>query len=193
MGCVGKATVVTKMGGRDSLVRLGDFVVPVRASWVFEGANGDPDAEVHFEVREGRPQCVEVSLKSKPNGRSVRTSDLGQLSLDAMTTSIYARSSQMAVYDPETNVTTMSPITDERAFWAAINATDAAVKAPRRGTTKAELEQVAKVYRDNVGGRPVEAVAAVMGYGSQRTAARRVEQARDAGLLPPTTPGKRKA
>jgi hypothetical protein len=31
------------------------------------------------------------------------------------------------------------------------------------------------------------------GYASERTAARRVQQAREAGLLPKTTPGKRRA
>lgn len=67
------------------------------------------------------------------------------------------------------------------------------VRAPRRGTTKAELEQVAKLYREHVEGRPVESIRTLMGYGSDRTAARRVEQARAAGLLPSTTPGKKKA
>jgi hypothetical protein len=33
----------------------------------------------------------------------------------------------------------------------------------------------------------------LLGYKSERTAARRVQQAREAGLLPATTPGKRKA
>jgi Holliday junction resolvasome RuvABC DNA-binding subunit len=55
----------------------------------------------------------------------------------------------------------------------------------------AELKEVARVYRENVDSRPVEAVEA-LGY-SRRTAARRIQQARLKGLLPPTTQGKRKA
>jgi hypothetical protein len=66
-------------------------------------------------------------------------------------------------------------------------------QAPRRGVTQPELEQVAKIYRDNVSTKPVQQITTIMGYRSERTAARRVQQARDAGLLPPTTPGKRKA
>ena len=115
------------------------------------------------------------------------------LALDAMTLSVFARLALKSTYDAETNVTTMVPIMDEREFWRAVNDVDAAVKAPRRGVTRAELEQVANVYRHNVDAKPVQQVAAIMGYGSERTAARRVQQARDAGLLPPTTPGKRKA
>jgi hypothetical protein len=58
--------------------------------------------------------------------------------------------------------------------------------------TRAELEEVAKVYREFIGSTPTRAVQLAGGY-SERTAARRVQQARAAGLLPQTTPGKRKA
>jgi hypothetical protein len=185
--------VSRQFGVKDNDVRIGDFVMPRRASAFVDGANGEPDLEVHFEVRDGRPQCVDVHATAKPDGRPLRTSDLHVLALDAMTLSVFARLALKSTYDAETNVTTMVPIMDEREFWRAVNDVDAAVKAPRRGVTRAELEQVANVYRHNVDAKPVQQVAAIMGYGSERTAARRVQQARDAGLLPPTTPGKRKA
>jgi hypothetical protein len=190
---VGRGRVSRQFGVKDNDVRIGDFVMPRRASAFVDGANGEPDLEVHFEVRDGRPQCVDVHATAKPDGRSLRTSDLHVLALDTMTLSVFARLALKSTYDPETNVTTMEPITDEREFWRAVNDVDAAVKAPRRGVTRAELEQVANVYRDNVDAKPVQQVATILGYGSERTAARRVQQARDAGLLPPTTPGKRKA
>jgi hypothetical protein len=66
-------------------------------------------------------------------------------------------------------------------------------KARRGAVSKAELEQVAKVYREHLVGGPTAAVRLLLGYKSERTAARRVQQARAAGLLPATTPGKRKA
>ncbi len=87
----------------------------------------------------------------------------------------------------------MTQVLDERELWRAISEVNEAVEAPRRGVTRLELEQVAKVYRENVHGSPVKAVQVSLGCNSERTAARRVEQARDEGLLPPTTAGKRKA
>jgi hypothetical protein len=66
-------------------------------------------------------------------------------------------------------------------------------KAQRGTVTRAELEEVARIYREYVDSSPTQAVAALGGYDSQRTAARRVQQAREAGLLPKTTPGKRRA
>ena len=66
------------------------------------------------------------------------------------------------------------------------------MKAPRRGSTHAELEQVARIYQEHIDRGPVEAVKQLMGYGSTRTGARRVKEAEAAGLLPATTPGKRR-
>jgi hypothetical protein len=192
MGWVGKATITTRFGGREApLIRFRDYVVPARAAWKFEGNSGQPDGEVRFEVRDGRPQCVEVTLKAKPDGRGLRTSDLGQLMLDAMMTSVFANLSLRAVEDK--GVTEMTPVFNEADFWAALNEVETAVKAPKRGVTQSELEQVAGIYREHVADRPVSHVKALMGYGSERTAARRVEQAREAGLLPPTSPGKARA
>lgn len=177
-----------------SNVRLGDYLVPEAASFAFEGENGDPDMLVQFKVRDGRPQCTEVHLHTKPNGRAVRTSDLHALSLDVLTVSVFTALSKRFTYDPDTGMTTaMHHVMDEREFWRAVNDTEEAVKNPKRGVTEAELENVARIYRENVVHKPVEAVRAALGYGSDRTAARRVEQARSAGLLPPTTPGKRRA
>jgi hypothetical protein len=66
-------------------------------------------------------------------------------------------------------------------------------RAARRGAvTRTELEEVARVYRQHFDASPTRAVQLLGGY-SERTAARRVQQARDEGLLPKTTPGRRKA
>jgi hypothetical protein len=65
---------------------------------------------------------------------------------------------------------------------------------PRRGTpSMAELERVAEVYTEHLAGNPVRAVQQVLGYGSLRTASRRITQARKAKILPETTQGKRRA
>ena len=52
---------------------------------------------------------------------------------------------------------------------------------------------VANVYRENVDSSPVKAVHLTLGYNSERPTARRVALAREAGLLPKTRPGKRRA
>ncbi len=194
MAWAGRAKIRSQLDGPDGApVRVGDFLLPRRAAYEVAGDNGSPDLQVRFEVRDGRPECVEIRMTAKENGRGLRTSDVQVLTLDAMKIGVFAEVALLSVYDPETNVTTSSHITDEREFWRALNEVDAVVKAPQRGTTKAELEQVAKVYAENLQGSPVKAVQAVLGYKSELTAARRVQQARDEGLLPSTTAGKRKA
>lgn len=192
MGWVGESRV-TRQFGKGNDVRIGDFVMPKEAEWIIEGAKGDPDAVVRLEVRDGRPQVVDVRVTAKPDGRAVRTSDLQIMSLDALAISVFARLAMRSSYDPETNLTRLAPIADEREFWLAVNAADAAVKAPHRGSTRAELEQVAKIYQESVAHKPVLAVMTTMGYKSERTAARRVEAARAAGLLPKTRQGKARA
>jgi hypothetical protein len=54
----------------------------------------------------------------------------------------------------------------------------------RRGTvTRAELAEVARVYREHIDASPTSAVRLVLGYGSERTAARRIKQDEEAGAL----------
>ena len=67
-----------------------------------------------------------------------------------------------------------------------------ALFSKKRGVTRDELEAVAYTYQNNVQSNPTEAVQHAYGY-TARTASRRVQQARDAGLLPPTTQGRKKA
>lgn len=193
MAWTGTGKIKNKLTGSAGLLRLGDFVVPKQLEFEFTGDEGTPDFVAKFEVRNGRPECVELTFRAKPDGRGIRTSDLHVIQIDGMKTGMYADRAMRATVDHETNVTTMEPVTDERELWRAINEVNEAVKAPQRGITRPELEQVAKIYRENVDGSPVKAVQASMNYNSERTAARRVEQAREHGLLPATTPGKRKA
>lgn len=55
----------------------------------------------------------------------------------------------------------------------------------------ADLERVAAVYLEHVADKPVEAVAEDLDC-SRATASRRIKAAADAGLLPPTTPGRKR-
>jgi hypothetical protein len=174
----------------DEFVRLGDdgrTSVPAWISGTGIGHEGAPDLYARFEVRDGTPECVEFRLVAKPDGRAVRSADLRLFNLDNLTLNTFmrfARSSRPGG--------TWASDDDERAWWLA-NSAVAESQRGSRGVTNAELTEVARIYRENVDGRPTEAVEMGMAYRSRRTAARRVEQARAVGLLPPTKPGQKRA
>lgn len=173
-------------------VRMGDspFIVSQRARLHgVDEEGGAPDVEARFEVREGVPECVEFSLRSKPGGRAVRTSDLRLFDLDGITLNTFTRRGAIRKKLPDTPGPA-EPIADEREWWRA-NAAVADAQRRRKSVSQWELEEVARIYNENVERHPTKAVEQAMSL-TPRTAARRVQQARDAGLLPPTTPGKKK-
>src|SRR4051794_6201715 len=69
-------------------VRVGDSVVPAKATWHLTGDEGAPDAAITFEMREGRPECTRVLIEAKPDGREIRTSDVASLRLEALAISV---------------------------------------------------------------------------------------------------------
>lgn len=88
----------------------------------------------------------------------------------------------------------MTPPRDDREAWQARGAATTARPRPQRQRQPippAELEDVARIYKEHVAGKPTDAVATILGY-SPRTAARRVKQAEEAGLLPQTVKGKKR-
>jgi hypothetical protein len=88
-------------------------------------------------------------------------------------------------HNPAESIATW-PEESERAHWARRG--DLHVARATRGPTKEELERVASIYREHHGGAPLQAVATLLST-SRRTAARRVAQAREVGLLPPSGAG----
>ena len=169
-------------------VSLGGTQVPERVVLDGQGLKGAPDLHVEFEIRDGAPDVTTFGLAAKASGRGISTADLRAFhSLDTLAYNAFMR---FATRPDETGASTW-PIEDERSWWAArADIEDAATDRAR--ASRAELEDVARVYRENLHDRPTEAVQNVLGY-SSRTASRRVQQARAAGLLPPTTRGKRRA
>ena len=161
-------------------VRFGDTVVPARVAYVIEGSHSSPSLHIEFEIRKGQPVCTAVRVDASPRGRGIRTGDLNALpGLDKLAEDAFM---ELAV-----------TVADNPFDWH-IGRDQSKRKAAKQDVHTrgdAELKEVARVYRENVDSRPVEAVEA-LGY-SRRTAARRIQQARSKGLLPPTTQGKRKA
>lgn len=172
MAMDGDVTFESDMRG---LEFLDGATVPRRVVVHMAGRLGDPDASVLFEVRDGVATCVELIVKAKRNGRGLRGADLGELNLDAL--------AERAFLDFAT------PIgggamggKDEGESRLLRKGIEKAVYATGRGLSEAELQEVARIYREHAG-TPTAAVHKLLGYNSRRTADRRVRQARDAGLL----------
>ena len=168
------------------------MLVPKRIEVTHTGENGEPDLFAVFEMRDGRPECIEWRVTCKPTGRGMRGADLTLLNVDVMTADVFAR--HALVHDGTTGDggDSWSPPRNDVEVAAAGRAMYEARKVRRGGVTRAELERVAQVYRENIDDAPTRAVAVALGY-TDVTAARRVQRARQEGLLPPTTPGKRRA
>lgn len=184
MGWTGKLDFDANFGAGG--VMLGEHLVPRKITARVDADNGDPDIVIQFEVRDGRPECVGFTVRSKRKGRGIRTADLGVFNIDGLTAWAFAK---VALGEGGTALSGPDP---EQMATAARDVHRARKGRPRTAT-RAELERVAQVYREHVDGSPIQAVRQLCGYGSERTAARRVEQARATGLLPATTPGKRRA
>jgi len=166
-------------------VQLGDRTVPAMV-WVTIGdpISGDPMVRLRLEVVGDRPQCREVHFISGTTGRELRQSDLDGLRLSDWVERMFATAAW-----PDF-VTTEEFRDAEPQLRKAVST--ARRGRPARKLNREFLEQVAEVYRRNVDDRPTQTVSEAFGI-SHSTAAEYVRRARAAGLLPPTTPGKRKA
>lgn len=170
-------------GGR---VRVGRFILPRHIFVELTGHNGHPDLHMHLEWRDGRAQVIELSIKSKTDGRGIRTSDLA-LSLDAITRDVFDGEAQIVVED-RADGTTVSAMPDwsdprwERDHWDVDREIGDAMAANRGAKSREQLANVADVYSSHRGKGALLAVATALGV-SERTAARRVKDARAAGLL----------
>jgi hypothetical protein len=193
----GQVEVTALVGGRHGgYVLLGDAMVPRRLRLEMDGAKGAPDLKMLLELRDGRPECVEVTATAKPGGRGIAAKDLQVLQrrLATLTAELFAQLAAKPFYRQRDGqlAGAYGRLPADRRRRLERDLYEA--RASRRGkVTRAELEEVARVYREHLAVGPTRAVYSLIPYDSERTAARRVQQARAAGLLPKTTPGKRKA
>lgn len=171
MAMRGKVSFNSDMRG---LEILNGVAVPKRASAQMVGRLGEPDASIMFEVRNGSPECVEIVVKAKPDGRGIRGADLGGLNLSTLAESVFLDFAT----DPAGGPLGGGSEEETRRMRKGI---ERAIYAPGRGPTTAELKEVARIYREHPNA-PTAAVEKLMHY-SRRTAGRRVREARDAGLL----------
>jgi len=168
---------------------IGNTFVPPAVNFEAEGMKGAPDVFVRFEVRDGVPEVVDFRITAKPKGRAVRTSDLnGWQPLEGLALNSFRQVGSAGRRDDAHRLLGAVDPEGERDEWAMRSDLDRAMDRPRT-PSRVELEEVARVYREAIKGRPTHAVQVQLGY-TRRTAARRVQQARAAGILPPTTKGR---
>lgn len=179
----GTATIRRRGGGRyGGSARLGGgYLVPRHVVYEFTGDNGHPDVHAHFEVRDGRPICTDLRVISKPEGRGVRTRDVEAQPVDQLTEAVFLHLAELIVQEHQPGVDLGEA--DERPARAKIRR---AITQPGRDKSPADLRQVAAAFRSGLPDGTVLAVADALGV-SERTAARRIAEARDAGLIPAAT------
>jgi len=182
------------------LVPVGDRLVPERIDVAFPSTADLPSLAMVIEVRDGVPRCTSLHIDATGDSREVRSLDLSAVRIEDWIEELTALASWKAEptpgYMPGQGMPTVSRTyggpagaAHERAGRDAIRN---ARRAARRTVTPQLLASVAEVYRKNIDSKPTDAVQASFAV-SYRTAGRYVQLARGAGLLPPTTPGKKEA
>ncbi|GAB1811127.1 DUF6214 family protein [Mycobacterium sp. MUNTM1] len=186
LGDFGTATYEADSAG--DWVEVGDRWIPRRIV-VHSPMPNQPHLTMTIEVRQGIPVYTVVTLQARPDGPDVRKKDL-DLPLDYWLEQIVAACSVVAVELDESGrpKRVRKKASDRRVAMANVRR----ARSGRPRMSPEHLQKVAEIYREHINDRPTEAVRLAFGK-EHRTAARYVQQAREAGLLPPTTPGKRKA
>lgn len=178
--------------GAENLVRVGDRLLPKSIEVVLPGGGGQPRLTARLELIDKVPQCREITFSSVEGGREIRQHDLRGISIADMVEGIYAGFSQKIIQEKD-GVITAVEASGEIAYTEALK--DIAAVRKGRGARKIDkqfLTEVAEVYRAHIDGRPTHAVQQAFNVGPSM-AADYVARARQAGLLPPTTRGKKKA
>jgi hypothetical protein len=167
--------------------------VPMDVIMDFAGDNGHPDWTAHFRVVDGRPECLEMKVTAKEGGRGIRTADINTFNIDNLAIYAFSQVGGPAESDDPNERHRLFPAElDDQQMWEVVGDVTDARRERRGGVSTAELQEVADIYLAHINGKPSAVVQMLKGY-SPRTAARRIQQARLKGLLPPTTQGKRKA
>ncbi len=163
---------------------LGEYVVPATFYLRFPNAAGEPSLQLTFAVRDGAPVCTTATLESKVQGRELLSKDFDDVRRNLTSLTEQAFTGVMRVSEEHFP----GPIDDavaRRAYRSKRTDT-------RRKITDELLREVAALYRDNVDSGPWSAIAERFKV-SRATVGRYVMLARQAGYLPPTTPGQKRA
>lgn len=162
------------------MVEVEQVDIPAEFHLRFPGDGTQPSLHVDYTVHDEHVMCTSVRLDTKPQGREIKPSDM-----DVIRRMLVAWTSDAVIG----LIQYRNEVTEKeaRSAYAAINR-----KPTRRTITERLLTDVARLYRDNIDGKPWRVIAKHYGV-SEATAGRYVMLARRAGHLPQTTSGKKRA
>lgn len=183
-----RVLVEQPLPSRSSLAQVGQVKIPKRFTvHICDYEDGSPDVDLVYEVRNGVPQCREVTIKATEDGHEVRRSDLVAIRVqDHLEHAI----KQMALGDVtevaagQFRISPFASKDQRRAAWNAVQTSRKSLRGARR-----DLALVAQIYRENVDRNPTQAVAEYFEV-AHRTAALYVWRARDADHLGAAIRGK---
>lgn len=166
-------------------------------------AEGAPDLFVRIEIRDDAPRVVALSFIAQADQGEVQEKHLRKVHVDQLATDLLAPWVSEQLSDPDVLafwtskglvIPTMArPEPGEPAQRAARKVFERQRLPPEyRRIDNEFLQQVAQVYRENIGHAPTAAVAEAFSVG-YRTAVTYVDKARGKGYLPPTKQGRKKA
>ena len=169
-------------------VPVEDLLLPSWLEFEAEGDEAGPSSFGRVEVRKGRPELVEFRVWSRPGEPEVKHRDLRQAEPAALVDLLAGFALQVFHEDGRRIVWYPEPGSEQQA---QVVAQVRGTRVGNRRLTHGYLERVAEVYRANLASGPTLAVQRHFVV-SPRMASGYVQRARRAGLLPPTTPGKKK-
>ena len=192
----GHRVLMSLAGDRETIKRVADDSeviedVEVPRSIEMTTCGGpDPDMHVRVELRDGSPVLTELSWKSGPGQHEIQQKHLRQTEVAKLVTDLVVStiwSEKVPVGEtPDVTVLRQSKATARRFVDRQ------RLPRTRRVMTPEFLQEVARVYRENIDGNPTKAVEKTFNV-RYRMAGKYVDAARQRGLPPKTERGKKKA
>ncbi|GGO83450.1 hypothetical protein [Nonomuraea cavernae] len=173
------------------LVRVGDRLLPQRIDVVLPGDGSQPRFTARLEVVGGIPQCREIAIASVEGGREVKQLDLRGIGIAEMVEEVFALFATRVIFEGEGHITAVKEIGEKAHVETLRMIADARKGKGARKITPEFLAEVARVYKDNAGKSPTVAVQRSFNV-SPRMAGNYIRRARDLGMLPEVTDGRRR-
>jgi hypothetical protein len=173
----------------DETARVGMLEMPKDFTvHLVDDDGGEPDVDLVFQVRAGRPECREVHIRATEDGHEVRVSGLAGIRIEDCLEQAIKHMWDGILRDVEASGLSWL-INSEYSHRLAVQETRKARVARKIKITDSMLREVAEIYRANVKDRPTEAVAEHFGK-QHRTATLYIKRARDRGFLGAAVKGK---
>lgn len=193
----GHRVIMSVAGDRETVKRVADDAelienVEVPQSIEMTTSGGpEPDMHVRVELRDGSPVLTELSWKSGPGQSDIQQKHLRQTTIAKLITDLVVSTMQTNDRVPVGEAPDVTALRQSKAVARRFVDRQQLPRA-RRVMTPEFLQEVAKVYRENIDGKPTKAVGKTFNVQS-RQASKYVDAARQRGYLPKTVRGQKKA